>query len=375
MSQTDTHSSGDKQSSVDNALVIVADRGTIDRRTLVRGAVVIIAALVIGLGFVWSFVGGLHEPRFHKVPIAVVGPPALTHALSSGGQFSVTRVDSRQAAVDNVDDHSAFGGIVVGRHGIDVLTASVAGLTVSDALETDLPPKLKAAAPPGTPVRVIDLKPAPKNDPLGLSPFFLALSVMIGNYIGAVFFALAFGVKPVGRRVWWRLLGVSMIGLILALGEVGVVYAIGPLQGHYLPLVLGSLLLGLSVSFITVGLQSFIGILGTTIAILVFVILGNPSSGGPIPTPLLPGFWRTIGPYLPEGAGTDLYRNVVYFGSHNLTRPLLVMFAWLFAGVLFALASVRVRAHGLQMKDDFDREEANRAATTRNPQPAPRQAA
>jgi len=365
----------DKESPVDNALSINEDRGSIDRQSLIRGGVVILAALVVGLGFVWSFVGGLHQPTFHRVPIAVLGPPALSQKLSSGGQFAVTRVDSRQAAINRVDDHSALGGIAVGRSGIDVLVAPVAGLTVSDALSAELPPKLRAAAPAGTPVRVLDLKPAPRNDPLGLSPFFLALSIMIGSYIGSVFFALAFGVKPVGRRVWWRLLGVSVVGLALALSEVGVVYAIGPLQGHYVPLVLGSLLLGLSVSYITVGLQSLLGILGTTVAILVFVILGNPSSGGPVPNELLPGIWRTIGPYLPEGAGTQLFRNVAYFGSHNLTRPILVMFAWLVAGIVLVLGSLRVRPLGLQMKDDLDRQAASRASTSQTPRAAPRRAA
>jgi hypothetical protein len=314
-------------------------------------------------------VDGLHQPTFHKVPIAVYGPPALSQELSSGGQFSVTLVDSPQAAIGKVDNHDADGGIVVGPHGIDLLVASVAGLTISDALKTDLAPKLAAHAPPGTPVHVVDLRPAPKNDPLGLSAFFLALSIMIGNYIAAIFFGLAFGVKPVGRRVWWRLLGVGLVALVLALGEVAIVYAIGPLQGHYVPLVLGSLLLGLSVCVFTVGLQSFLGIVGTTIAILVFIILGNPASGGPVPTQLLPGIWRWIGPYLPEGAGTDLYRNIVYFGSHNLTRPLLVMFTWSAIGLLLVLASVRARPLGLQMKDDFDRQEAARAAAIQAPEP------
>jgi len=361
--------------SVDNALSINTDQGTLDRQSLVRGVVVLVAATVVGLGFVWSFVGGLHQPKFHGVPIAVVGPPALSQKLGSGAQFSVTRVDSLRMAIDRIDDRKADGGIVVGPRGIEVLVAPVAGLTISDALQTDLAPKLSALAPAGTPVRVLDVKPAPTNDPLGLSPFFLALSIMIGNYIAAIFFGLAFGVKPVGQRVWWRLLGVSIVGLVLALGEVAVVYAIGPLGGHYVPLVLGSLLLGLSVSYVTVGLQSFFGIAGTTVAILVFIILGNPSSGGPVPTQLLPGIWRTVGPYLPEGAGTDLFRNVVYFGGHDVTRPLLVMFAWLLAGVLFVLASVRARPLGLQMKDDFDRQEATRATTTEAPRPAPSRAA
>jgi len=182
-------------------------------------------------------------------------------------------------------------------------------------------------------------------------------------------------VKPVGQRVWWRLLGVGVLGLVLALGEVAIVYAIGPLHGHYVPLVLGSLLLGLSVSVFTVGLQSFLGIVGTTIAILVFVVLSNPSSGGPIPNQLLPGIWRTVGPYLPEGAGTDLYRNVVYFGGHDLTRPLLVMFTWLTIGVLFVLASVRARPMGLQMKDDLDRQAASRATAPQTPPAEEREAA
>jgi hypothetical protein len=365
-----------KRARIENALGIVTDRGEIDRRSLERGGVVIIAALVVGLAFVWSFVGGLHQPKFHRVPVVIAGPLALDRALSSAGsQFSVTHVASRQAAIDRVDDKDALGGIVVGPRRIEVLVASAAGLTVSNTLKTALPPKLKAAAPRGTPIRVLDLKPAPKNDPLGLTPFFLALSLVIGSYIGAVFFALAFGVKPVGRRVWGRLSGVAIIGFVLALGEVAIVYAIGPLHGHYIALVLAGLLLGLSVSFMTVGLQSFLGILGTTIAILIFVILGNPASGGPVPTQLLPGIWRVLGPYLPVGAGTDLIRNIVYFGSHNLTRPLLVLFAWVAVGVLFVLASVRTRPHGLQMKDDLDRQDASRAAAAQIPQTAHRPAA
>jgi hypothetical protein len=222
---------------------------------------------------------------------------------------------------------------------------------------------------------VLDLKPAPKNDPLGLSPFYLALSLTVCNYIGAVFFGLAFGVKPVGRRVWWRLLGVGIVGLLLALGDVAVVYAIGPLQGHYVTLVLASLLLGLAVSTMTVGLQSLFGILGTAFAILVFIILGNPASGGPLPTPVLPGIWRTIGPYLPAGAGTDLIRNIAYFGGHNLTQPLLVLFAWFTVGAAFVLASVHARPLGLQMKADFDRQAKSRTTPAHASQTAHRPAA
>jgi hypothetical protein len=46
-----------------------------------------------------------------------------------------------------------------------------------------------------------------------------------------------------------------------------------------------------------------IGIVGIGVAIVLFVVLGNPSAGGAYQLPLLPGFWRTIGDTLPNGAG------------------------------------------------------------------------
>jgi hypothetical protein len=94
---------------------------------------------------------------------------------------------------------------------------------------------------------------------------------------------------------------------------------------------------GTTVATITVAVQSLLGIMGGGVAILLFVVLGNPASGGPAATPPLPGFWRMIGPYLPTGAGTDLVRNIAYFDGNATTRPLLVLFAWL-VGALVVVA-------------------------------------
>ena len=66
-----------------------------DRATLLRGLVTVIAVLIVGLAFVTSYVGGLHEPKFHRVPIAVLGPAALAAHLSHGVELSVDRVSSR----------------------------------------------------------------------------------------------------------------------------------------------------------------------------------------------------------------------------------------------------------------------------------------
>jgi hypothetical protein len=52
----------------------------------------------------------------------------------------------------------------------------------------------------------------------------------------------------------------------------------------------------------TAGIQAALGPAGTGLVILVFVILGNAASGGPLARPLLPGLWRTIGGVLRPGA-------------------------------------------------------------------------
>ena len=57
------------------------------------------------------------------------------------------------------------------------------------------------------------------------------------------------------------------------------------------------------------------GLVGIGLAILVFVVLGNPSAGGAYPAQLLPPFWSAIGPWLPPGAATGAIRGIVYFGG------------------------------------------------------------
>ena len=319
-----------------------------DRQTLVGGLVVVLAAVVIGLAFVWSYVGALHEPTtFHDAHLGVVGAPGLAKRLAATDQFVATNVVSRRAAIGRIDDRKDLGAIVVGSRSIDVLVAGAAGRALKVLLEAELPLALRTAVNARTPIRVIDVKPLPANDPNGLTPFYLVLGIVVASFMGATTFALIFGLKPPGRRIWWRILGFAVMALGMGLGEVAIVNLLGPLRGHYVVLALIGLLLGTTVGTITVAFQALLGMFGTGVAILVFVVLGNPASGGPAANELLPGFWRTIGPYLPSGAGTDLVRNTVYFDGHATTRPLLVLFIWLLGALALAAVSTRVRGIGL----------------------------
>lgn len=213
-----------------------------------------------------------------------------------------------------------------------------------------------------TPVAVTDVVPLPAADSRGVSPFYLVVALVVAGYLGAAFLGLVFGTKPVGARVWWRLLGIVALSLVMAPLAVALVHAIGPLDGHFLGLTGACLLLCLAVGAIAVGLQSALGVVGTGVCILLFVVLGNPASGGAYATELLPGFWRTVGPYLPTGAGVDLVRNIAYFDSHALGRPVAVMALWLALGVALTAAFARARPHGLATKEDRDRQRAEAEA-------------
>jgi hypothetical protein len=87
-----------------------------------------------------------------------------------------------------------------------------------------------------------------------------------------------------------------------------------------------------------------IGIVGIGVAIVLFVVLGNPSAGGAHQLPLLPGFWRTIGDTLPNGAGVDALRSMVHFDGHGITAHLLTIAASGPGASIVALAATAYRS-------------------------------
>lgn len=105
---------------------------------------------------------------------------------------------------------------------------------------------------------------------------------------------------------------------------------------------LGTLLV-FAVGALTLALQGLAGIVGIGLAILLVVVLGNPSAGGAYPYPLLPPFWRAIGPALPPGAGTYATRSIAYFRGNGAGGPMLVLAAWAVAGSVVTLACAMAR--------------------------------
>jgi hypothetical protein len=116
----------------------------------------------------------------------------------------------------------------------------------------------------------------------------------------------------------------------------------------------------MGVAFATAALQTLLGAGGTLVVVIVFVIFGAPSSGGTVPASYLPTLWRTIGPYLPAGAGTTAVRNTIYFDGNRIGLSLIVLAAYLVIGACAVLLLHRRRGPA---GTDTEAEASSAAAT------------
>jgi hypothetical protein len=93
------------------------------------------------------------------------------------------------------------------------------------------------------------------------------------------------------------------------------------------------------------------GIAGTAIGWILFLVIGNPASGGSSAPELLPGFWRTLSQILPPGAAVTSLRDIVYFKGHGASHALIVLtvYALLGAGVAMTADKLRTRHRAAAM--------------------------
>jgi hypothetical protein len=161
------------------------------------------------------------------------------------------------------------------------------------------------------------------------------MALVIGGYLSATIATTLGGTATLHRRAP-ILAGVAVVGALLTDLIAGPLLG-GIPSGHFLELWGIFAFLMLAVAFATAALQKLFGAGGTLIVIVVFVIFGAPSAGGSLARPFLPGFWGTIGPFLPPGAGTTAIRNTIYFSGNGIGQALIVLAAYLVVGAAVVL--------------------------------------
>ncbi|NYI03598.1 DUF3533 domain-containing protein [Allostreptomyces psammosilenae] len=310
----------------------------------VRGVALVVGVLALQLGFVLSYVGAFHSPTPHRVPVAVVAPePAAHQIIDQLNALDGEPVRARAASDEHeartlILDRTVDAAVVVDPRGSTdtLLVASAGGPAVSSTV-AQIAERVESTRQ--RQVTVTDIRPPDPSDGRGLSSFYLVLGWMIGGYLAAAILGIAGGARPANPpRTLVRLAALAVYAVVSGLGGAILVDPVlGALTGHFVPLWIVGALLVYAVAATTVALQTLLGIIGVGVAILLFVVLGNPSAGGAYPTPLLPPFWRAIGGWLPPGAGTTVVRNTVYFSGHATAGAWWILAGYAAVGTVVAL--------------------------------------
>jgi hypothetical protein len=319
----------------------------------VRSFVLVLGVLVLQLGFIASYLGAFHDPKPRDIPIAVVAPagaPAGTadQAVARLNELPAHPLKARAATDPStaralLNDRTVYGVLLLGPGTTDRLeVASAAGATVSAALVS------LVGGIDQNQIRTVvaaDVIPAGRGDARGLSAFYLVVGWMIGGYLVAAILGIAKGSRPTSRtRGVLRLAALALYAVVSGLGGALIAETIlSALSGHFLSLWWLGALLVFAVGAFTMAMQVLFDIVGIGLAILIFVVLGNPSAGGAYPSVLLPPFWSAIGPWLPPGAGTDAVRTIVYFPAASLSRPLWTLGAYALVGILVTMLVAALR--------------------------------
>jgi hypothetical protein len=186
---------------------------------------------------------------------------------------------------------------------------------------------------------VVDARPVQPGDSRGLTGFYLVIGWTVGGYLVAALLGIAKGARPAnGKRAVIRLVAIALYAIVSGLGGAIIVGpALGALNGHLVALWWVGALVVFAAAAVTMAFEVLLGVIGIGIAVLLFVVLGNPSAGGAFSPALLPPFWRAIGGSIPNGAATAAVRNIVYFGGNDIAGHLLVIaaYAWPAAQLLW----------------------------------------
>ncbi len=309
-----------------------------------HASLLVLGVLGLMIAFIASYAGAFHQPKPVDVPFAVVAPPPaagqLVHKLDRlpGSPLDPHAAASEGTARRQIEDRTIDGALIVDPRGSTdrLLVASGGGASLSQAVEQVVRAAEKAER---RTVRTVDVVPADRHDARSLSSFYLVVGWCVGGYLCAAILAISAGARPSnGHRAVIRLTALAVYAIAAGLaGTIVVGPVLGALPGTFLGLWgLGALVV-FAVGATTLACQALLGIVGIGLAILLIVILGNPSAGGAYPYPLLPPFWRAIGPALPPGAGTWTARSLAYFRGEAATCPLLVLSAWAVAGTALTL--------------------------------------
>jgi hypothetical protein len=302
-----------------------------------NAAVVMAIAVAMASVFAVSYTLALGRPTPHNIPAAVVGHPArrpgVIRALeaATGNGLRLTPYASLARARHAIAEQRIYAALALTGSRPRLFVASAAGTSVARVLE-----QAAQAVPAraGGPLQIVDLHPLPPTDPQGLASFYATLAATILGFV--TMFQLRANAGGLSLRAWLVCIVVLALvgGLVLALITDPLLKALrGPFPELWAAL-------GAEVAAAALFNAAMLTLIGRWAIIPtwgLFVAIGNAASGGAVAPPLLPGFYRFVGRFLPNGATVETIRNAVYFTDHQHLEPILVEAAWITGALVLLL--------------------------------------
>ncbi|KGI70641.1 membrane protein [Mycolicibacterium rufum] len=301
-------------------------------------AAVLGIALVLGASFVAAYTIALGRPVPRHLPVGIVGDASsqlLAELQQRSQEFEPHRYPTRDAAVQAVDRQEITAVIDT--------TAIPPQLLISSASDPSSARVLtqieQAGGPPA--LEIVDLNPLPAADPAGLATFYLIIAATILGFV--TMFQLRANVKTLTLGRW--------LGCLAVLAVVG-----GATLAAVAGLVLGALSTPFPVLWALVSAQIGVAAMFNSAMLvmihrwaiiptwLVFILLGNTSSGGAVSATLLPQPFSVLNHALPSGAAVSAIHSATYFPDYQRPGPYLVLAVWLVAStVVLVVASRRLK--------------------------------
>ncbi|WP_306316980.1 MULTISPECIES: carboxypeptidase regulatory-like domain-containing protein [unclassified Streptomyces] len=343
------------------------------------------------IGVLCSYIPAFFHARPHRVSLDVVtgasGGGARLGALQrlfdtvSPGGFRLHGVRTlAQGRYDVLHQHAvaayapgASGGAGVSGTAPQLLTARADGSSLESVVQNTVRAVGQLTAQhahtgSALPLKVRELLPTLPGDAAGTCALYIVLACTLPCYFMVVSMLRAVGFSRT-KHVLTYVFGAFAIALLC--------YLIAGLGMHAIsdnPLVLVYLtLMAEAVTLTSYGLVWIFGRFFPGVAVAVFMMLGMPSSGGAVPASMLPAFFRWLHPVLPGGNLVDALHSIAYFGREGLTRPTLVLVAWVVFGVLLVAAGAwrdRARLNRVAAESDAPPASAVEDPTVEVPAPA-----
>jgi hypothetical protein len=321
--------------------------GDLLARTEHRTAVIVVViAIVMASLFVASYTFALGRPIPHHLPVGIVGDPAqhpgLGNALEAATRDAIELhpYASEAAAQSAIGERSICAALVVGPDRPRLLVASAASASVARLLELTA---IQVSQRLDIPLQIVDVRPLPPSDPQGLASFYVTLGATIVGFI--TMFQLRANAPQLTSRAWLAYIGAIAVVGGLSLTLVVTEPVLGALHGPFAE-IWGGLTAQIAVTALFCAtMLTLIGRWAIIPTWLVFVVLGNASSGGTVAPVLLPPVYAFIGRFLPTGATVNIIHDAVYFRDTQHLEPFIVQAAWLVCGVAAVLLSARLLHH------------------------------